>query len=150
MKRYWLTAIAVCMACSDSVGPAPEVTRSTTPNAPQAHFVTVAPGVRLEVLDYGGTGAPLVLLAGSGNTAHVFAAFAWRFTDRFHVIAITRRGLAGSGTRRAPRRGSAPARPTAGPDLPQSVAPRRVSSGRGPGQRVPAPAGSGGDGCASS
>jgi pimeloyl-ACP methyl ester carboxylesterase len=59
----------------------------------RAGFVTVAPGVRLHVLDYGGRGTPLVFLAGLGNTAHTWDDFAPRFTDRFHVVAITRRGF---------------------------------------------------------
>ena len=52
--------------------------------------------VQLEVLDWGGHGRPLVFLAGSGNTAHVFDDFAPQFTDRFHVLGITRRGYAPS------------------------------------------------------
>jgi pimeloyl-ACP methyl ester carboxylesterase len=56
-------------------------------------FVTVEPGVQLEVLDWGGTGETLVLLAGLGDNAHVFDQFAYQFTDRFHVIGITRRGF---------------------------------------------------------
>ena len=56
-------------------------------------FVTVAPGVRLHYLDFGGTGQPLVLLAGLGNTAHAYDDFAPALTDRFHVIALTRRGF---------------------------------------------------------
>src|SRR3954467_12333823 len=44
-------------------------------------FVTVAPGVRLEVLDWGGTGNPMVLLTGSGDNAHVYDQFAFQFTD---------------------------------------------------------------------
>jgi pimeloyl-ACP methyl ester carboxylesterase len=55
-------------------------------------FVTVAPGVKLEVLDWGGSGEPMVLLTGSGDNAHVFDYFAFQFTDFFHVIGITRRG----------------------------------------------------------
>ncbi len=39
---------------------------------PAQQFVTVAPDVRLEVLDWGGSGRDLVLLAGGGNTAHVY------------------------------------------------------------------------------
>jgi non-heme chloroperoxidase len=39
-------------------------------------FVTVEPGVKLEVLDWGGTGRPPVFLAGLGDTAHVFDDFA--------------------------------------------------------------------------
>ena len=38
---------------------------------PQQQFVTVAPNVKLEVLDWGGPGRNLVLLAGGGDTAHV-------------------------------------------------------------------------------
>jgi pimeloyl-ACP methyl ester carboxylesterase len=56
-------------------------------------FVTVEPGVQLEVLDWGGTGQTLVLLTGIGDNAHVFDEFAYRFNDRFHVIGITRRGF---------------------------------------------------------
>ncbi len=59
----------------------------------KVRFVTVAPGVRLEVLDWGGTGDDLVLLAGLGDNAHVFDQFAYQFNDRFHVIGITRRGF---------------------------------------------------------
>jgi len=55
-------------------------------------FVTVAPEVQLEVLDWGGTGEPLVLLTGLGDNAHVFDGFAYQFIDRFHVFGITRRG----------------------------------------------------------
>ena len=56
-------------------------------------FVTVEPGVRLEVLDWGGTGQTLVLLTGIGDNAHIFDEFAYQFNDRFHVIGITRRGF---------------------------------------------------------
>jgi pimeloyl-ACP methyl ester carboxylesterase len=56
-------------------------------------FVTVEPDVRLEVLDWGGAGEALVLLAGLGDNAHVYDQFAYQFTDRFHVIGITRRGF---------------------------------------------------------
>ncbi|HEY5059903.1 MAG TPA: alpha/beta hydrolase [Gemmatimonadaceae bacterium] len=56
-------------------------------------YVTVVPGVRIHYLDFGGTGPPVVLLAGLGNTAHAFDDFAPRLTDRFRVVAITRRGF---------------------------------------------------------
>jgi non-heme chloroperoxidase len=58
--------------------------------------VTVAPGVMLEVLDWGGTGEALIFLPGLGNTAHVFDDFAPQFVDKFHVIGITRRGFGAS------------------------------------------------------
>ena len=56
-------------------------------------LVTVAPDVRLEVLDWGGAGEPMVLLTGLGDNAHVYDEFAYQFTDRFRVIGITRRGF---------------------------------------------------------
>ena len=60
-------------------------------------FVTVDKNVRLEVLDWGGSGRPLVLLAGGGDTAHVFDDFAPKLTPSFHVYGITRRGFGESG-----------------------------------------------------
>lgn len=62
------------------------------PSPHQVQFVTVEPGVHLEVLDWGGTGRAVVLLAGSGNTAHVFDEFAPKLRQFCHVYGITRRG----------------------------------------------------------
>lgn len=45
------------------------------------------------MLDWGGTGGPVVLLAGLGNNAHVFDAFAPKLTDHYHVYAIMRCGF---------------------------------------------------------
>jgi non-heme chloroperoxidase len=55
-------------------------------------FIRVAPHVKLEVLDWGGSGEVMVFLTGSGDNAHVYDYFAFQFTDFFHVIGITRRG----------------------------------------------------------
>jgi hypothetical protein len=60
-------------------------------------FVTVDKDVRLEVLDWGGFGRPIILLAGGGNTAHVFDNFALRLREHYHVYGITRRGFGASG-----------------------------------------------------
>ena len=59
-------------------------------------FVPVAPDVRLEVLDWGGSGPPLVFLAGLQDVAHGFDDLAPHFIDRHHVLAITRRGYGAS------------------------------------------------------
>ncbi|HKB10445.1 MAG TPA: alpha/beta hydrolase [Vicinamibacterales bacterium] len=59
-------------------------------------FVTVDRNVKLEVLDFGGSGRPLVFLAGLGNTAHVFDRFAPKFTATHHAYAVTRRGFGDS------------------------------------------------------
>jgi non-heme chloroperoxidase len=55
-------------------------------------FIPVDKIVKLEVLDWGGSGRPLVLLAGLGGTAHVFDTFALKLTGIGHVYGITRRG----------------------------------------------------------
>ena len=65
--------------------------RDTAPH--QASMVRVAPNVRLHYLDFGGSGPSIVLLAGLGNTAHAFDDFAPALTDRYHVVALTRRGF---------------------------------------------------------
>jgi len=67
------------------------------PSPHTTRFVTVDNDVRLEVLDWGGSGRPLVLLAGGGNTAHVFDNFAPKLTAHYHVYGITRRGFGASG-----------------------------------------------------
>jgi pimeloyl-ACP methyl ester carboxylesterase len=59
----------------------------------KVRMVKVAPGVELEVLDWGGSGPAMVLLTGLGDNAHVYDQFAYQFTDYFHVIGITRRGF---------------------------------------------------------
>jgi pimeloyl-ACP methyl ester carboxylesterase len=67
------------------------------PTAPHtARFITVDKNVKLEVLDWGGSGRPLVLLAGLGDTAHVFDRFAAKLTPKYHVYGITRRGFGAS------------------------------------------------------
>lgn len=57
-----------------------------------AQFIPVDKDVKLEVLDWGGTGRPMILLAGLGNDAHIFDALAPKLTPSFHVYGITRRG----------------------------------------------------------
>jgi non-heme chloroperoxidase len=62
-------------------------------NTSAVQFVTVENNVRLEVIDWGGSGRSLVLLAGLGNTAHTFDKFAPKLTPKYHVYGITRRGF---------------------------------------------------------
>jgi pimeloyl-ACP methyl ester carboxylesterase len=53
-------------------------------------------GVQLHYLDWGGTGDPLLFLHGLGTSSHIFDDLAPRLTDRFRVLALTRRGHAES------------------------------------------------------
>ena len=66
------------------------------PSKHSVQFVTVQPNVRLEVLDWGGSGRAVVLLAGYGNSAHVFDEFAEKLSETNHVYGITRRGFGSS------------------------------------------------------
>jgi len=92
LKKILLWPIAL-VAFSASVLYAQDRT-NTTPHAVQ--FVTVEKNVNLEVLDWGGSGRPMVFLAGMGNTAHNFDQFAPKFTSHYHVYGITRRGFGAS------------------------------------------------------
>jgi len=66
------------------------------PSPHSTQLVTVDKDVKLEVVDWGGKGRPVVFLAGLGNTAHVFDKFAPLFVAKHHVYGITRRGFGAS------------------------------------------------------
>jgi len=69
---------------------------SSASSPSKQEFVPVEKDVKLEVLDWGGTGRPLIFLAGMGNTAHNYDKFAPQFTAKYHVYGITRRGFGAS------------------------------------------------------
>src|ERR1700753_3393358 len=105
MRVVFVSLIGLALAPSlagQAIAPLPAMNtpKTTTWQDPSPHkvtFVTVDKDVRLEVLDWGGSGRPLVLLAGGGNTAHVFDDFAPKLTAHYHVYGITRRGFGASG-----------------------------------------------------
>lgn len=74
----------------------PETAWKADPTAHTVQFITVDKNVKLEVLDWGGSGRPLVLLTGLGNNAHVYDKFAPKLTGSYHVYGITRRGFGAS------------------------------------------------------
>jgi pimeloyl-ACP methyl ester carboxylesterase/glyoxylase-like metal-dependent hydrolase (beta-lactamase superfamily II) len=67
------------------------------PSPHRVRFVSVEKGLQLEVLDWGGSGRAIVLLAASGCTAHEFDDFAPKLAKHYHVYGITRRGFGSSG-----------------------------------------------------
>src|SRR5262245_28222483 len=95
-KHRWIYLLLVVViflatpACAQEPGAWQDLSKH------QVRFVTAEKDVRLEVLDWGGEGRAVVLLAGSGNTAHVFDDFAPKLTDCCHVYGITRRGYGAS------------------------------------------------------
>jgi pimeloyl-ACP methyl ester carboxylesterase len=66
------------------------------PSPHKTTLVAVEDDVRLEVLDWGGSGPALVLLTGLGDTAHVFDDFAQALMPWYRVVGVTRRGHRGS------------------------------------------------------
>jgi pimeloyl-ACP methyl ester carboxylesterase len=60
--------------------------------APHKSGFVTANGIRLHYLDWGGSGAALILIHGFGANPHHFDDLASAFTDRFQVIAYARRG----------------------------------------------------------
>lgn len=85
-----IIAVSTGILCAAQTGAAP-----ATPGYAE-RFVTVEPGVKLQVLDWGGPGRPMILLAGLGYDAHEFDSFAPKLTQRYHVYAISRRGFGAS------------------------------------------------------
>jgi non-heme chloroperoxidase len=88
-KQIWTTVFAL-ITCAAFAQNAPSSQGET---ALKTQFVDVQPDVKLEVLDWGGTGRNLVLLAGLGSTAHVFDNLGPKLAAHYHVIGITRRGF---------------------------------------------------------
>lgn len=93
-RRIALIPLAVLSLAALLPAQQPAPWRDPSPHTVQ--FITVDKNVKLEVLDWGGTGRPLIFLAGLGNTAHVFDDFAPKLAPEFHVYGITRRGFGAS------------------------------------------------------
>lgn len=94
--RLVFTALAALFAAACSHPPAAPDAAWQDRSPHTVRFVAVAPDVRLEVLDWGGNGLPLVFLSGLQDVAHGFDDFAPQFTDQHRVLAITRRGYGAS------------------------------------------------------
>jgi non-heme chloroperoxidase len=59
-------------------------------------YVSVEKDVRLEVLDWRGTGRSLIFLAGLGDDASVFGELAPKLAENYRVYGVTRRGFGAS------------------------------------------------------
>lgn len=95
MYATYVLALTTLVVTTCTAPPStPEPWRDPSPH--RLVMVQVSRDVHLEILDWGGTGPPLVMLAGFGNSAHVYDGFAPQFANRFHVIGISRRGFGGS------------------------------------------------------
>lgn len=93
---FGLLVLAVTLAAGRPITAVAQETSWSDLSSHRALSVAVAPDVHLEVLDWGGTGRAVVLLAGLGNTAHIFDDFAPQLAQTYHVYGITRRGYGSS------------------------------------------------------
>jgi pimeloyl-ACP methyl ester carboxylesterase len=93
-NRSWAIGTVLLLVSIAGAAQQPPPWRDPSPHTVQ--FITVDDNVKLEVLDWSGSGRPLVLLSGLGNTAHVFDEFAPKLTSDYHVYGITRRGFGAS------------------------------------------------------
>jgi non-heme chloroperoxidase len=91
IARTGIVAVGILLA-----GAALAEERQTDDTPHTVRFIAVEEGIKLEALDWGGSGPPLVLLAGLGDTAHVFDKFALALAPTYHVYGITRRGFGAS------------------------------------------------------
>jgi non-heme chloroperoxidase len=96
MRRALLVAglgVLGTSVASAGLGSQGSVWRDPSPH--QVRRITVDSSVQLEVLDWGGSGPAMVLLA-CYVSAHLYDEFAPKLTDRFRVYGITRRGIGAS------------------------------------------------------
>lgn len=91
----WISAVVAALlgaACCSALSACASLPLAQSdPAAAANRFVTTSDRVRLEVLDYGGEGPPILLVSGSGQTAHAFDDFAPRLAAHHRVFAFTRR-----------------------------------------------------------
>src|SRR6201996_8376578 len=105
-RRSHVKNMTLCLVTLIALSVSELYAQDQTDRSPHAvQFVTVDQGVQLEVLDWGGSGRPLIFLAGAGDTAHRFDGFAPQFTAQHHVYGITRRGF-GASSKPAPANGN--------------------------------------------
>jgi pimeloyl-ACP methyl ester carboxylesterase len=79
--------------------PPPEAWTDTSPHLSEDAELK---DLRVNYLDWGGSGPPLVLVHGFGDNPHIFDELGPRLRERFHVMAFARRG---HGDSDAPPRG---------------------------------------------
>lgn len=94
LKVVWLSAVLLLPFPRSVLS---QIAAWVDPVPRHIRFVPVEKIIQLEVLDWGGSGTPIILLAGGGDTAHVFDDFAPKLAANYHVYGITRRGFGASG-----------------------------------------------------
>jgi pimeloyl-ACP methyl ester carboxylesterase len=91
-----LLTIAASLLAASAISPAQTSWVDPSPHAQR--FVEVGSDTVVEVLDWGGSGRPLVLLAQLGQTAHIYDEWAPTLARTHRVLGMTRRGYGQSST----------------------------------------------------
>lgn len=94
MRAVWLLAgtVAVLCGCGERPAPGRPAQAVWRDSAPHASGIVTVNGVRLNYLDWGGSGPALILVHGLGDSPHIFDDLAPAFADRYRVVAYARRG----------------------------------------------------------
>jgi non-heme chloroperoxidase len=107
LLRSLIVLLAVKGACATAQSSAQRKNQSVPPATPlkttpvhspktQVFMIPVDKAVNVEVVDWGGVGRPIVLIAGLGYDAHVWDSFAAKLIAHHHVYGVTRRGFGAS------------------------------------------------------
>lgn len=96
MKRMLTLLVGGLLVVALADSSAQDIRTAGDPSPHRVQLVKVDQNVQLEVLDWGGSGRAIVLLAGLGNTAHIFDDFAPQLVSVGRVYGVTRRGYGAS------------------------------------------------------
>lgn len=91
-KKRALQISAICAALAFLSLAACRKTATWSDSSPHKSGFVTANGIRINYLDWGGSGPTLILIHGFGDNPHAFDDLAPAFTDRFRVIAYAQRG----------------------------------------------------------
>jgi pimeloyl-ACP methyl ester carboxylesterase len=94
-STLFVAGLGVLGACVLALGFSSQSGAWRDPSPHQVRRITVDSSVQLEVLEWGGSGPPVALLA-CYISAHTYDEFAPKLTNQFHVYGITRRGIGAS------------------------------------------------------
>lgn len=87
-----LSCVAAMAAPTTRPQSLPQLESGAASTTKISHMATVREDLQLHYLDWGGQGPPVLLLAGLGDTAYIFAEAAPKLKSSYRVIALTRRG----------------------------------------------------------
>jgi len=97
MQKSWISIVALAWCAICAAAPASNGRDQRAANAAidpfphQSEFAAVN-GIKLNYLDWGGTGPPIVMIHGIADDPHIFDDVAARLHDRFRIVAYARRG----------------------------------------------------------